>query len=67
MPGEVLPKLRPGGLVSPNMSERQADPKFMKPSTNPDLETPSSAPGRRDRRKPEEAVAFDDEDEGERG
>ena len=38
---KLLPKLRPGGLViAHNMSERQADPKFVKAvTTNPDLET----------------------------
>ena len=38
---KLLPKLRSGGLViAHNMSERQADPKFVKAiTTNPDLET----------------------------
>lgn len=38
---KLLPKLRPGGLViAHNMSERQADPKYVKAiTTNPDLET----------------------------
>jgi predicted O-methyltransferase YrrM len=38
---KLLPKLRPGGLViAHNMSERQADPKFVKAiTTNPELET----------------------------
>jgi predicted O-methyltransferase YrrM len=38
---KLLPKLRPGGLViAHNMSERQADPKYLKAiTTNPELET----------------------------
>jgi predicted O-methyltransferase YrrM len=38
---KLLPKLRPGGLViAHNMSERQADQKFLKAiTTNPELET----------------------------
>jgi predicted O-methyltransferase YrrM len=38
---KLLPRLRPGGLViAHNMSERQADPKFVKAiTTNPELET----------------------------
>jgi predicted O-methyltransferase YrrM len=38
---KLLPKLRPGGLViAHNVSERQADPKYLKAiTTNPELET----------------------------